>query len=750
MNKRIRDRFIIISIIFSIFGTLAVSQLVNLQLVSGAENYDKSQSRLLSDRRIPAPRGNILDRYGVPLATSRQGFIVQIVKTNTKTADLNSMLLKLVNLLEKNGDEYINGINRYISIEDGIIVYGTTIAKIGESEEGLTQEEKNAKKIDKIKQDIGITYKDFNANTPEEVFKYFRSSRMFNIESSYSDADAFKIMCIRFELFIKGFTAVNPVTIATNVSDKSVAVIEEMHDGYPGVATELMYARKYNNATVAPHVIGYMRTMDADSYKSLKDKGYRMDDVIGRAGVEYAAESYLKGKDGLKSIEMDISGRTTKELDTKSPIPGDNVVLTIDTRLQKVAMDSLAKNIVSIRTAGGSNNFGDALAGSAVAIDVSNGEILAMASFPSYDPATYLEDAENKEAQKQIADWMTDEKNRPMTNRSIQDIYAPGSTYKPIVGIAGLEAGTISKYDVINDTGTVNIGGMLFYCMEYRDYGYTHGPITLSKALATSCNIFFHILGNNTGIDTLDKWAKSFGLGEKTGIDIDQYLEAKGIRANRAFKKERANAINKQIKDKAAKTGRQVNSNELEYGEWTPADTAQSSIGQLYNSFTPLQIANYISTIANGGKKFKPHVIKKIVQYDGTVIQETQPEYEQIPVNPETIAAVKEGMVAVANAQDGTAVGIFNGLTYNGKPIQVAGKTGTAETGFANASSNALFVSYAPADDPKIAVAVVIERGAWGSFAAPVARDILKEYFDINNTTVTDDKIPSEDVTLTK
>jgi len=296
MNKRIRDRFIIISIIFSIFGTLAVSQLVNLQLVSGAENYDKSQSRLLSDRRIPAPRGNILDRYGVPLATSRQGFIVQIVKTNTKTADLNSMLLKLVNLLEKNGDEYINGINRYISIEDGIIVYGTTIAKIGESEEGLTQEEKNAKKIDKIKQDIGITYKDFNANTPEEVFKYFRSSRMFNIESSYSDADAFKIMCIRFELFIKGFTAVNPVTIATNVSDKSVAVIEEMHDGYPGVATELMYARKYNNATVAPHVIGYMRTMDADSYKSLKDKGYRMDDVIGRAGVEYAAEVILKVK----------------------------------------------------------------------------------------------------------------------------------------------------------------------------------------------------------------------------------------------------------------------------------------------------------------------------------------------------------------------------------------------------------------------------------------------------------------------
>lgn len=749
MDKKVRDRFIIMSIIFTIIAAGLFAQLVNLQIVSGAENYEKSQSRLLSDRRIPAPRGAILDRYGVPLATSRQGYAVQIVKTGAKTAELNSMILNLVNLLEQNGDEYINGINRYISIENGNIVYGTTVAKIGEDEEGITDEEKNDKKIEKIKKDIGITYKDFTAKTPEEVFKYFRSSKMFNIDESYSNEDAFKIMCIRFELLIKGFTAINPVAIATDVSEESVAVIEERHDNFPGVTTELTYFRKYNDASIASHVIGYMRTMDADSYKTLKDSGYRMDDIIGRAGVEYTAESYLKGKDGLKSIEMDISGRTTNELNARPPVPGDNVVLTIDTRLQKVAMESLKNTIASIRTMGGPKNYGDAVAGSAVAIDVSNGEVLAMASYPNYDPSTYLEDAENKEAQKQISQWMTDNLNRPMTNRAIQDIYAPGSTYKPLVGIAGLEEGIITKTETINDPGVVNIGGMNFYCMEYRDYGVAHGNISLARALAVSDNIYFHVLGYRTGIDLIDKWAKMFGLGEKSGIDIDSNLEAKGIRSNRTYKKANADAINKQIKDKAAKEGRTVSQNQLEYGEWTPADTAQSSIGQLYNSFTPLQLANYISTIANGGTKYKPHVIKKVVSHDGSVVKDTTPESEKVPVKPETIAAIKEGMVAVANANDGTAVGLFNGMTYNSVPIQVAGKTGTAETGIANASSNALFVSYAPADNPKIAVAVVIERGVWGSYAAPVARDILQEYFALNNTTGTNDKIPSEDVVIT-
>jgi penicillin-binding protein 2 len=361
-----------------------------------------------------------------------------------------------------------------------------------------------------------------------------------------------------------------------------------------------------------------------------------------------------------------------------------------------------------------------------------------MASYPSFDPSIFLEDAENKNAQKQIAQWITDEINKPMTNRAIREVYAPGSTYKPLVGIAGLESGTIGKYDKINDSGTVTIGGKVFWCLEYREYKYAHGPINLAQALAVSDNIYFHVLGNNTGINTIDKWAKFFGLGEKTGIDIDQKLEAKGIRSNREYKKQLADAINKK------------NPKANAYGEWTEADTAQSSIGQLYNTFTPLQLANYISTLANGGKKFKPHVINEITKYDGTVVKKTQPEFEAVPVQADTINAVKEGMIAVANATDGTAVGMFNGLTYNGKPIQVAGKTGTAETGIENQSSNALFVCYAPADNPKIAVAVVIERGAWGSYAAPVARDILEEYFKPNSLVEYNDKIQSDEVVLTK
>lgn len=751
MHKKVRDRFIILSGVFILFGALMVTQLFNLQIVNGQVNYEKSQSRLLSDRRIAAPRGNIVDRYGVPLATSRQGFTVQITNTGLKSEQLNNLLINLVNLLEKNGDEYLNNLSRYLTIDNGNIVYGASIAKVGEEDEGISAEEKNAKKIEKIKKDIGITYKDFNATNPEEVFEYFKSKRMFNISDKYSKEEAYKIMCLRFELLIKGFTAINPVTLATDISDQVVAVIDERHDDFPGVTSEVMYVRTYNNAQIASHVIGYLRTMDADAYKSLKDKGYRMDDQIGKAGVEASAEGQLKGKDGLKSVEMDITGRTTKELSERPPVPGNNVVLTIDSKLQKVAMDSLERNINDIRTKGGSKNYGDAYSGAAVAIDVKNGEVLAMASYPSYDPSVFLEGADNKEAQKLISQWMRDEKLKPMVNKTIQERFAPGSTYKPITAIAGLEEGLINRYSKIVDTGRTNIGGMDFVCMEYRDFGIVHGALSVSQALANSCNIFFHELGSKTGIDNIDKWAKAFGLGEKTGIDIDSGLEVRGIRANRPFKKEWAEALNKPTLEKAKKEGKVLRQDELPaYGEWTPADTAQSSIGQLFNAFTPLQLANYISTVANGGKKFNPHVIKKVVDFEGNVVEETKADFAQVPVHQETIDAVKEGMIAVTNSQDGTAVGLFNDLTYNGRKIQVAGKTGTAETGIANASSNALFVCYAPADDPQIAVAVVVEKGVWGSYTAPIARDILQEYFNLNSTSVVDDKVKPEEATITR
>ena len=288
-----------------------------------------------------------------------------------------------------------------------------------------------------------------------------------------------------------------------------------------------------------------------------------------------------------------------------------------------------------------------------------------------------------------------------------------------MTAVAGLESGAITPADsYITDRGTHVIGGWTFKCMEYPTYG--HGRIDLVKALATSCNIYFHELGVKTGIDKLDLWSKRFGLGEYTQIELPG--EDRGVRANKGTKKE------------------------LRNDEWRPADTAQTAIGQFDNSFTPIQLASYVSTLANGGKRYRPHIIREIRKHDGSTVLKGEPEYEDLSINPDTIDLIHRGMEEVANAQDGTANKIFENF-----PFTVAGKTGTPETGFEHLgqSSNGLFIAYAPAEEPQIAVAVVIEHGVWGSEAAPVAKDILEEYFGINDRNLPQDAIILDQARLT-
>lgn len=719
-----KDRFNITGMIFILIASALVIQLVNLQVIQGAEYDEKSQYKLLSDRNIPAPRGNIEDRYGVPIAVNRQGFMVQIVDTRMNQSDFNDMLLRLIKIFEKNGDDYINGLSKYLTFNP--LDYGSEING-------------SDVKIAKWVKEMAVKPRDTERMTnPDEVFAYLREK--FQIGAQYTDEEAYKIITLKYEMLIRGFSPLRPLQLAKDVSKETVAEVEEMHSDFPGVSTDIEPVRSYVDAAIASHVIGYVGVIDPDTYSKKKSAGYDMNDIIGKAGVEYAAEDLLKGKDGLKRVEMDAKGRTTEELGTNAAIPGNDVILTLDARLQKVAMESLAKNIQTIRTKDVDyrKNFGDAFAGAAIAMDVNTGEILAMASYPSYDPSVFLKGNESGDADAIIRQWMTDNSNKPMLNRATQEIYAPGSTYKPITAIAGLEEGVITSKSKIYDPGRVNIGGRDFVCLEYRDWGYSHGNLSVAEALANSCNIFFHELGYRTGIDFVDKWAKAFGLGEKTGIDVGTGVEVAGIRSNRNFKKELVDAM----KAKDPKNG--------ESSLWFPADTAQSAIGQLYNAFTPLQLVQYVGAIANGGTKYKPYLIKKVLKNDGTLVKETIPEGVKIPVNGSTIEAIKDGMVAVTNATDGTAVGMFDDLYYNGKRIKVAGKTGTAETGFTGRSSNALFVCYAPADDPKIAVTVVVERGVWGAYTAPIARDILSEYFNMNTDSVLDDVLKPQGFSFTR
>jgi len=703
MREKLKDRFNILAISFILISAIITSQLFYLQIVKGKEYDDMSQSRLFKEKSIAAPRGQILDRNNIPIAVNRMAFTVQISKVKMDM-DLNDMLLRLIGIFDKNGDTYNKSLSKYLTFNP--LDFGQTVRQVDN-------------KVERFRSFTGFKLNGLDSNaSAKDIFEALKKE--YKISDKYTDEEAYKLMTIRTEML--GYSALNPVCIAKDVSKETVAEIEERHMEFPGVTTDVEYMRKYIDADLAAHVIGYLGIISPNDYKNLKDEGYGMNDIIGQTGVERAVESFLRGKAGQRREEVDVKGRQTEELGENPAIPGSDVVLTLDMKLQKVAMESLERNINEIRSkADGKKNMGDASAGAVVALDVNTGEVLATASYPGYDPALFVENPEDKEVQQRKLELFTDETNKPMRNRVIQDIFAPGSTYKPLTAIAALEEKVITPEQKILDEGVYNIGGMDFKCMEYRDYGWTHGYENLEEALKTSCNIYFHKVGYQTGIDNIDKWAKLFGLGEKTGIDVDSASEERGIRANKDYK-------TKVFKD-----------------DWRPADTAQAAIGQLYNAFTPIQLVNYVATIANGGKKFKPHLIKRVVKYDGSIVKETQPEYEQIPVKPETMDAVKKGMLAVVNANDGTAAEAFKDFKFD-----VAGKTGTAETGFSNHSSNALFVCYAPANDPKIAVAVVVERGAWGAYTAPIARDVLAEYFNINSQSTGDDKVKPEEITFTR
>ncbi len=688
MKDKLNNRYLILALGFLVFGFIIIFRLFNLQIVEGERYNEDSQKRVLKESDIEAARGKIMDRNGVPVAINRQGFTVQLVKTSIDTAELNAMLLKLSDILNKNSEDHVDSLSKYLTFNPVTFADNT--------DKQIKSWQKNANKLGLDEEDV--------KTTPAELFKYLRETK-FKLDPSYTDEQAYRIMVFRYEILINNWNFVSggTVSIATDVSMNTISEIEERHSEFPGVITTVEPVREYVNAFNEAHVLGYVRRISQTQYDNLKDEGYDNNDLIGFAGVEKTAERYLRGKNGKMSIEVDTSGRLTRKQESVAAIPGNDVFLTIDTNLQKVAMESLARNIDLIKnkqTVNNSNNFGDANAGAAVVLDVNTGAVLTMASYPSYDPSVYLAGSEDKLAQQTITFLNSQDPNKSQLNRTIQEIYAPGSTFKPLVGISALEKGVITpQRSTYYDPGHTRIGGRDLYCLEYPDRG--HGALDLKRALETSCNIYFYLLGYDTGIDTLDYWAGYFGLGKKTGIDLPS--EVAGYMSSIDLKKKLRNDI------------------------WRPADTAQVSIGQFDNAFTPLQMAGYIATIANGGKRYKPYIIKQVVRYDGSIANVTEPSYTQVPVKQATIDAIKQGMVAVTQSVDGTAYKSFLGL-----PFQVAGKTGTAQTSRGiERSPNALFVCYAPADKPKIAIAIVIEKGAWGSNVAPIARDIIDEYFGL-------------------
>lgn len=687
-NDNNKIRYNIVTIFIYIVGIILILQLFNLQIVHGQEYRETSNTRLTRESVLKAARGNILDSTGNKLVTSETSFSLELYKTKIEDSVLNNTILKTINILKSNKDEYIDNL------------------PIAVNPVRYTLPEENLKSW-KLSLEI-----DENANA-QEAFDSLK--KKYNITNN--DEEAIKIMAVRYEITRTGYSNIKPVEIAKDISRQSAIQIREQSNDLPGMTIATGSKVKYTSGNLASHILGQVGPISEEELKGKEDR-YSLNDIVGKTGVEYIFEDYLKGTDGIKQIDMAVDGTVTEEYVTEEAVAGSDVVLTIDANLQKVAEDALKKNIDKIAN-GGFYKTSPANAGAVIVMNVKTGEVLAMASYPDYNPQLFIDGI----SQEQY-DSYKEEKN--LVNRAISGVYSPGSIYKMVTATAGLETGAITTKTKINDTGVYPKFGNPV-CWYWRSYRRGHGYLNVTQAIQKSCNYFFYETGYRAGIENIVKYAEYYGLGMKTGIEL--------------LGEETGTISRPEIVEARGEV-------------WTPGYTLSAAIGQGDNGFTPIQMARYISSLANGGNRVDVTLIKNIMKPDGTEVDKkelenyvnerlgyTPTEVEDLNIKEENIDAILEGMKGVTE-DGGTAYSTFAGFD-----IEVAGKTGSAETGDPD-KVNGWFVGFAPFDDPEISVTVLIENAGSGGFTAETARDIMAEYFGMNANEVKEDMtaIPSTQV----
>lgn len=682
-NDRIRYNFV--TILVYIIGIILLMQLFNLQIIHGAEYRETSNTRLTRESVLEADRGNISDSSGTVLAGVKSQYSVVLYKTSVNTETLNNTILSLINILTTNGDTY----------EDEFMININPFS--------FKLEEESSQKAWKKANNIN---EDFSA---EEVFNYYKNK--YEIKTDNIE-DARKIIAIRYLISYKGYSNTKSLEIAENISEVSLHQIKEQNENLSGVEIKENSIRTYPYGNLASHVLGRIGQIEENELKGNEDK-YDQNDIIGKSGIESVFEKYLKGTNGVKQIDMNVDGTTTNEYISKEAVSGSNVVLTIDAKLQAVTEEALKNNINKIASGGFGKAYG-ADAGAAVVLNIKSGEVLAMASYPDYNPSDFINGINSS-----TWNYYINGNTKPLENKAISAMYSPGSTYKMATAIAGLETGAITPTEKINDTGVYKKYNSEWKCWIYSSYGYGHGRFNVSQAIQHSCNYFFYEVGDRIGIDTLAKYSYYLGLGHKTGVELTG--EISGVLASTKIA-------------------------EQEHRVWNPGETISAAIGQSYNTFTPLQMAKYVAMIANRGKKLDVTVVKSIINSDGSEVPRdeyeayvneklgiTEDDGEDLTFNPDNINAILEGMRGVTSESGGTAYSTFANFD-----IEVGGKTGSAQTGI-EGHTNAWFVGFAPFDDPEIAVVVFVRNGEHGSYTAEVARDIMAQYFGMNVNQVTED-----------
>ncbi len=663
-------------------------RLIFLQLVNGDSFTAQATNTTDYKFTVTAARGDIVDSKGERIASSTTGYNVVLNKLLMGDEDLDTMLQKIVGLLGKNGESWNDSL--LIGQPDAAGRYEFTAASDNATEQ---------KALAAMKDNLGLQ----QYATADDV--------MEKLVEDYDLAD-FSLYWqrvlsgIHYEMQLQAFSNVNNFVMAENVSEATVATIKENSLSLPGVEIVETSTRSYEQGTVLPHVLGRVGKITAEKWKvtdengqvtyPLKEKGYNMNDIIGISGLESAYEDELRGKDGVETITRNSDGVIVNTALTTVPEPGHTVQLTIDSEFQKAVDQALAKNVEWIK-----NTYADskqANAGAVVVIDVKTGGVLAASNYPSFDQNLYA---------AQYNEYSADE-NMPLFNRALQGLYTPGSTYKPSVAVAGLDTG------LLNRNSTVNCTRVYTYYKDYRprcaQHGHGNGPIDVVNAIKWSCNIFFYDVGRRLTSDVYDAYAYKLGLGQRTGVEVSEAL------------------------------GHLTTKNDSNY---TESLDIQAAIGQGNTAVTPIQLATYAATLANRGTRYRTHFVKAILDSNtGKTLEETQPEVMDVVEDKgETFDLVREGMKGVAQTIPALAA----------YPYTIACKTGSPQRseGYYVGSTykhytNAAMIAYGPAEDPEIAIGIVVEYGGAGARTGQLVADIFNAYYAMKDGTLTVDDTVSD------
>ena len=767
--KQFRRRALAVAVLLALMVAGMGATLYDLQINNGADYYEQSQRRVAETQTVESARGQILDRNGQVLVSNRVVYQVTLDTSLMKDEDKdavttagsrrNDTLLALIEAARAEGVEWTDNLpiskTEPFTFTTDTPYYTTSVDEEGEIVHTLTRLGRLALELGWLEEDPTLDPEKAAAPAPEpeepglldRIVDFFTGGggeepapepeeeepyeppdaqallgamcRTFGLRGAgavdeeetpegdipplnlgdLNPEDARAVAGVLYELYLRstGVYQANEYVFAQEVDIDFISRVKEQ--SLPGVVIEATTVRQYHTPYAA-HLLGRVTPIfpeEVEYYTSLDEDGdgvpdYSLNDTVGRDGVEQAFESYLRGDPGMRTVERNAEGKIVSETWLEEPEPGGNVVLTLDIGLQGYVEQVLAASVPAI-------DVEEETGGAAcVVLDVDTAEVLTCASYPTYDITRYNADY------NQYASDPT----KPLLNRALQGLYAPGSTFKMVTAVAGLETGIIEPDTEIEDLGRYTYwSSPQPMCWIYWQRGTTHGWINVSEAIEVSCNYFFYEVGREVGIDVLVDYATRFGLGQYTGIEL---FEEKGVMASPEF-------------------------TESLGGTWYEGSVLSVAIGQESSQFTPVQLANYIATLVNGGTRNAVHLLKEVKSGDFSQVEYTyEPQVlGTIEIETENLQAVKAGMLALTT--QGSVSQHFRDL-----PFQAGGKTGSAQVDD-QTDANAIFVCFAPYDDPEVALALVVERGGSGSELGAMAADILSYYFSVQETR---DEAPQE------